>query len=367
MGGERPLAPEVVSATCDELLSRPERQRALYLRNSSLAARPEVVRELTHRSFRLRSTDPPQALRIGRLALRLARCLGLGLPARDLAVDVFAEALANLGHLLQLQEKYVRADRLLGQARLLAERGTGKPEVRSYVLWRLGTLRRSQTRFSEAVEALSEAEVLFQRLGDTANAAGVRAALGLTHLYSNEPERALEVMRSVRELFSDGLEPDLVFMNLHNMLLCFEALGEPHLALQEMERAEVYYRKLATPALRLRAWWLKGRLCCSVGRLAEAARYLERIRGALLERKLHYDASVASLDLALVYAKQRKPHLVYQLASETQALFTAREVPKEASALLLVFAKAAEHWRADATLLEGLLRDLTPIRRATGR
>ena len=362
-----PLSSQRVTALCDDLLSNPKRPSDLYLRNSPLVARAEVVQELVHRSYNLRHQDARHAAQIGRLAWRIAEALrqapGLGL----VVPETQCEALANLGNLERVRGRYRRAEVLLARAAALLAEGSGSAGQLALVLRYRASLRGAQQAFGEAVALLVDAECLYQRIGDKGNVAKVRVMLGLTHLYANEPKRALEVMGSLRELLCDSVEPELIFLNLHNMHLCFEALGKPLLALELMEQADIYYRKFVTPQQAPRIWGFRGRLLCSLGSLAEAAVYLEHSRRAFLERKLPYDAAIASLDLALVYARQRKPHLVYQLASETKSLFTAREVPREASAILLVFAKAAEHWQANADCIEGLLRDLTPVRRATGR
>lgn len=362
----RPLSERQVCAICDRLSAPRAEGRNLFLRNSRRAARPQVVLELVQRSFGLRKSEPQRALQIGRLALRLSRRLGPERPGAAEVACAQGEAIANLANLLRLREKYRSAAVLLSVAEAVCG-GVADSSLRARLMEYRALLLRAQGHLKEAAEELSRAAALYQSIADPLRLARALVSLAIVQRRAGDARAALTTLHSVCRQFDEQADVDLGLVTLHNLVLCLEDLGDHAQALQELGRAEAFYRKLAAPAYQLPGWWLKGRLLSRAGALPEAAQYLEATRQAFLERRLPYDASLAALDLALVYAKQRRPHLVYKLASEMHAVFTAKGIPHQAAAALAAFGHAAEHWRADAKLIEQLLAGLAPARRASGR
>lgn len=353
-----------VAEFCDKILARSPGQVALYLRNSDPARRVEVVDEIVRRTFSLRRTSLDAAVRLSRLALRLARQLpgSAAISSRE----VVAKAAGNLADLLRHKEKYSSADRLLRAAWRMVGGGTTW-QLRGLLLEWQGALRRDQRRLPEAIANLEEARGIYQASSSHLELLRAEIGVGMAYFYANQPAVALRTFRSALRQSHHTQSVDLAFAALHNLIFCLEALGYYHVAMNELERCDAFYRSLATPSLATRASWLKGRLYCSLDHLPEAARHLEHVRAEFLAKNLFYDAALAGIDLALVYAKQKKLHLVYKLASEMLPVFEAQQVPREASAVLLLFAKTAELWRADALAVENFLATLAPIRRSSGR
>lgn len=363
----RPLEPEAVDETCDRLSSAKGPARELYLRNSPRALRAEVALALTHRSFAKRATDFDQALDLGRLAVRLARHPKLTAPSPAVRADVLAEAAANLANLLRIKERYTLADRLLAFAAERGREGTGDLLVRGFHLRCVAALRRHQRRFAEAVEAAKEAEALYRRLGDARNRVIASILEGTAHLAASEP--ALAHAAISKALPSVHLEKDrvLAFTALHNLILTFEALGDTAWAYDEMRRADVFYKMNSSPLFDLRAGWVRGRLQCANGELGKARKSLEAAKAGFMARGLHYDAALAGLDLGLVYAELGEVRQLAELSREMWHVFTAKKIPREAAATLLLFADTARRWQAKPEFIRGLLAELAPVRRATGR
>lgn len=357
--------PEPVAEVCGELLAREGRQRLLYLRNSARARRPEVVQELACRSHALRHAEPSRALELGRLAVRLARCLGPMQGAVALVAE--AQAVANLGNLLRLRERYGSADALLRRALRTLEAAGGEPGLKALFLAYHATLRIDQRRAEEAQSLIEECLGLYERLQDRHSIGRARMLLARCYYNRLEPRDALRELRLAASYIDSRQDPALGLDLLHNRFLYLEADGQGELALQLMEQAEELYREYAAPDFVHQAWWLKGRLHTGHGELGEAVRHLEAAHQAYLARNLPYDASLVSLDLALPLARLGLDHLVTLLARQMYAVFLSKKIPREATAALLLFHDAALDSKADAKLIEDLLRELAPMRCATGR
>lgn len=364
--GRRPLPAQRVAAVCDDLLARAGRLSSLYLANSPLVARAEVVTALVRRSYGLRHDDPHHATRIARLAWRIANHLRSATGQALVVLDAQVEALANLGNLERVRENYLRAKVLLGRALAMLANGGGSASRRALVLEFQASLLRAQRAFAEAVEILREAASLYEKVADEANVGRVRLLHSYALYQSAEPREALRVLRSALPLLHAREEPGLGVGALHNYILYLEADGQHQLALALAVHGEDYFRALGSPSFLHRTWWVKGRLFSAVGNHSEAARYLEAAKNSFVERKLPYIAALVTLDLALVFARLGRRDIVAQLASEAQAVFSAKGIPREATAAFLLFAQAAREWRADVALVENLVAQLTPLRRASG-
>jgi hypothetical protein len=64
------------------------------------------------------------------------------------------------------------------------------------------------------------------------------------------------------------------------------------------------------------------------------------VRESLLEDEMAYDAALASLDLALVYAKQGRTAELKRVAEEIVPVFESQDVHREAATALMLFQDA---------------------------
>jgi hypothetical protein len=91
---------------------------------------------------------------------------------------------------------------------------------------------------------------------------------------------------------------------------------------------------------------VRGRLHAGLCEYAHAVRFLEAARQGFVERRMAYDAALAALDLALVYARCRERLKVRELAVQMYPIFVSEGIAREASAALLLFVEAARELRA---------------------
>ena len=78
------------------------------------------------------------------------------------------------------------------------------------------------------------------------------------------------------------------------------------------------------------------------------------VREGFLEWGSGYDAALAALDLALLYADEGRSAEMRRLARAMAPVFRAQDVHREALAALLLFVEAAGREEADRRLVEHL-------------
>lgn len=136
-----------------------------------------------------------------------------------------------------------------------------------------------------------------------------------------------------------------------------ELRGEALALLRALEPA---YRLQPNRLDSLRGLWLKGRLHRHFRDFEEAAVVLDEVRQGFLKESLAYDAALAGLDLAQVYAEQRELGRVGELAREVVPVFLAHDIPQEAAAALRLFEETARRHSADTAAISRLLAALEP-------
>ncbi|MFN7960778.1 MAG: hypothetical protein U0002_05845 [Thermoanaerobaculia bacterium] len=100
----------------------------------------------------------------------------------------------------------------------------------------------------------------------------------------------------------------------------------------------------APAKLRLQVRWAIGRIFLEAGSPEGAAEALEEVCDAFTHQGLMRDAALSGLDLALAYLRARRHKDVRQLAQHLYPVFVHEQIPNEASAALLLFTKATDHY-----------------------
>jgi len=104
----------------------------------------------------------------------------------------------------------------------------------------------------------------------------------------------------------------------------------------------------------LRLRWLEGKLQQALGRTREAESSLASARAGFLRQGIGFDAALVSLDLAQLYAGERRTAEMRGLAEEMLPIFKSRDLHSAAVAALILFQQSI---RMD-TLSSQLLQDL---------
>ena len=104
----------------------------------------------------------------------------------------------------------------------------------------------------------------------------------------------------------------------------------------------------------LRLRWLEGKLAQAQGELERSEVAFEEVRDRFLERRLPYEAALASLDLAAVYYEQGRYGEMKRLAAESLPVFHTLGIHREALAALTLFCEAVERERVSLRFLAEL-------------
>jgi hypothetical protein len=149
-------------------------------------------------------------------------------------------------------------------------------------------------------------------------------------------------------------------MNLMALLIEAGKHAEAEVVLPEVRSLA---KEQHNPLDLLRLTWAEGRIALGLGRLGAAEAAFRDAQREFFERGMGYDAALASLDLAILYAQEERTVELKQLASEILPVFQSREVHREAMAILLMFQHAAEEESLTLELARRLADSLKRERR----
>ena len=356
-----PLEPEVAEERCAELEGASPVERRALLRRRGDFGRVEVVAGLCRRAYSLRHSQPAEALRIARLATQAAGALSRKRALRALAADLRSEAWAQVANSLRVQGDLGAADRTWRRADAYLKQGSQDPQLRSLELELKGVLRTEERRFHEAVSVLAEAASLYEAAGLRHEAGRSRLILARALFNRGEVEEALHAAFQGSGQIEPERERGMGIGAFHNLILYAAELGHTTRALLLLSVSLHHYERIGG-LFHLRGLWLAARISASRGR-PTAAPLLEKIKAELLRRRLYYDAALCSLDLALAYAHGGHFGKVKELAAEMYPVFVRQEIPREASATLLLFAQAAREEQATAEAIARWSQEVRTFKR----
>lgn len=337
-----------------ELDRLPAEEQGLRVRNLRRYASPALSAALVERSHVARFGDHKEMLRCAQLALaaaEAARTVDAGGPS--LLADCRARAWAQLGNAQRVRSDLAGAERSFDSALSLLKKGTGDAELRAWVLHHFSSLGLCKRDFRAAIALLEEVVEIHRDLHDRAGEAAALIKLALAKIYAGQPAEAIEPLHSAIPLLTPH-DIDLLRTAVHNLVLCYQELGEPKHAYGLMADAEPHFTTCSDPIVMLHVNWVRGKIERDLGLLDAAEIRLLRVREALLERDLSFDVAVLSLDLAEVYALWRRVPELVSTVGETIPIFQGLGVTRDLLASLLKLQEVA-HQQVTAL---GLLRDV---------
>ena len=335
------------------LLAELERDEAAAAESSWEAKTWRFVELLCHESEAVAAAETGRALKLAELALRVAeRAPGKGARRSKLEANVWI----FLGNARRVNGELPTAEAAFTRARELWAAWTGPTPI-PLAAWRLpdgqASLRRHQGRFAEALVLHGEA------LAASPEAAGrILLNTAFTLEQQGEPERALATLHEAELRIDAAREPRLLcvlhfnrLVNLCNLRRYAEA-AELLPAVQAMA--------LGRPLDEVRVRWLGAKIDAGLGRRTEAAAALDQVRREFLDRRIAFDAAVASLELAVLYLEDGRSAEVKTLAAELAPIFAAQNVARETLASLKLFCEAVRQETATAELARRCLKEMRP-------
>lgn len=353
---------EGAAELAEKLAALPRGQRRQLFRKVPAAAHPEVVEQLLTLARALRGQDLPGAQRLARLAVGCALEAARRFPRPHMAADACAEAWAELANLARIGGTFQASRRNFQRAESALERGTGDKQLLVSVLRRRASLALAERDLKLASDQLRLALRVQADLDDQHEAGKLRLVLGAVRAKAGEVLAAFDENLFALENLNPLRDRLIYFRAVHNSILYMVDLGWHRLALGISDGSYPHYPKFGDDLLTLRGGWVRGRLHAMIGGSSLAERLLDEARRGFAAKNLSYEAALATLDLAFVYAKQRDMRKVAHLVREAYPVFVAKNIPREAAATLLFFADTAKQFGATASAIEVLVKELHALR-----
>jgi tetratricopeptide (TPR) repeat protein len=337
-----------------ELMRHPLERRRLLVQNSARFQSWGLCELLLSQPIETLS-GPREAHDIAGVAVALAEGLDPAVYGPALLEDMKARAWSYLANARRLLSDFHGADLAFDAAESHLAQGTGERLERARLLDLKASLRTIQGRYDEAFGLLNRAIAIYQRAQQRHLLGRVLLNKGHVCIWEGNLEMATALLRQGLALVEPDREPKLVATAYHNLAYVLTEVGQPREALALVTRARLLYLELGDRLYLIRLQYTEGKIAMNLGRLEQAEGILRAVRKSFLEKGMAYDAALASMELAQVYARQQRHAEIRSLSEELLPIFQSRDLQREAIAALIMFQQAAEA----ETLTQGLIQEVT--------
>lgn len=307
--------------------------------------------------------EPARAINLAELAVTVSYQLG---DAYDpyWVIDLRAKAYAYVGNSRRVLGELRSAETAFRESEaLLAKSMTGNPLIEAEVLHLKASLRRAQRHLGEALSLVDRSLSIYQDCGDAYNAGMVLLKKSKILEDAGHLEESIRLLDGLNLELEDQQEPRLYLYARYNLMLCLTTADRYQEAEKLLPEIQKSFPGEARPLDLLRLRWTEGKIAFGLGRVAQAEEAFRSVQQEFLARGMGYDAALVSLDLAVLYAQERRTGELKKLAAELMRVFEARDVRREAVAALLMFQKACEEERLTTQLAGKIARMLKEAKR----
>lgn len=289
---------------------------------------PALVEALLERSWALRHEDPAQMVELARLATLAARDLDSVTFGPERVSDLKCRAHTELGNALRVAELFEEAQAAFHSAYKHYRQGSENALLLGRLMDVHSSLFRAQRQFKAARNALLLAYTIYIRNGQRHLAGRSILKMGIFTGYAGEPEKALRLIGKGLRLIDESLDPELVFVGIHNQIWFLADSGR----FEQAERLLFQNRgRYAGQGRlnRLRLRWMEGRIDTGLGRHERAATIFEEVQKGFDEAELGYPAALASLDQALALMRLGRTSEAREIALAAAEAFRGLGVERE--------------------------------------
>jgi len=273
-------------------------------------------------------SDARRATELAILAVRIALALPKESYHPDWVQDLQARAFAYLANALKVANELTAADLAFADA----ERRFSwhSPLVEAELLTIKSSLRREQRRYTEALEAAATALKIYRDLGDRRGTLACR--LLQAKAYEEVPDwaSACDLLRTAETEAQLADDSRFLAALLNNFVTCLAKIGSYQEAMERLPQAKNLIAEHGRDTDRLRLRWTEALVLDGLGRIEEAETALRTLQQEFLDRRMPLDATLVSLDLAVVLFKSGKADALKTLAAELLPIFESRGLTTEA-------------------------------------
>jgi tetratricopeptide (TPR) repeat protein len=348
LAAERAAAP----ARLAELLTHSAEQRLLLIRNHPGFQTWGLLERLIETARETTFQKPAAGEEIGRLALQLADLLDAGYYGTERIQDLRARLWGYVGNARRVTADLREAEEAFQTAFELLRTGTGDPLERALLIDLHASLRREQGRHGEALRLLARALRIYRKVGETHREGRVLVKMSTVHEHAGMPERAIPLLYEALRKIDAGREPRLLLGAQHNLITFLAEVGRPLEAQRLLIQVRPLYDRFADGWMRNRRRWVEGKIALGLGQVREAEACFVAAREAFIVDERVFEAAFVALELAALYAEQRRTAELARLAEETLPIFASRQsYPRAFAALALLHRVAADEQASrDATI-----------------
>ena len=301
---------------------------------------------LLKKSRELGLEDPERARKAADLAVRVAEQLDLEIYGAPIVQDVRAMAWAYLAESRRVQAEVQLAESSMEKAEQLLEEGSGDPLARAELLSLKASLAGYCGQFEEALRYLNRASSIYRRLGEKHLFGRTLLKKGTLLGNAGQQVTAVRLIRRSIDLIDPPREPRLIVAATHNLIWFLNESGRTGEVDACVGGARRLYERSGDRRHLSRLRWLEGKLATQP-REAEGA--LLAAREGLAREGLAYEAALAAMDLAVLYAHERRESDMRRQADQLFPLFRSDDMYRETTTALLSFQQRTG--REDAALL----------------
>ncbi len=328
-----------------ELEAQPVSRQLLLVLNSRRFRNWFLCEALLKRAFEAGLSEPQEAVRLAEIGVALAGRVVESVPTERVNHDLAARAWAVLGNARRIGFDLDGSEEAFREARESLERGSADPLEEADVERLHGLLRADQRRFPEAIAHFERAGRLYRSVGDMHQVGKALAEKARAFGESGDSDRMISLLRQAVQLLDPEREPRQHLVAQHNLTWALKESGRLDEALASLQEILPLHARSAKPMDLLRLRWLEGKLAQAQGELGRAEAAFTEVCDGFLERRLAYDATLASLDLAAVFCEQGRIGEMRRLAADSLPVFRALGVHSEALAALALYEQAVERER----------------------
>jgi transcriptional regulator with XRE-family HTH domain len=344
----------------DSLKDRPFRDGRVLVEGAREYRSWALAERLCEESETSAAADAARALDLATLALRVAEVAPLAESQRQ---SLQGYALFFLGNARRVSGDLPKAEEAFAQAHLLWSSGhSALPLPQWRVLDLEASLLREQRRWEQALWLHDQAFTAAP--AEERNRILIKKAMTLEQSGHHEP--AIEVLRQTEPQIDASRDPRLAFALHSNLALNLVRLGRFAEAEPNLREARRLAEQLGNGLDLVRLRWVEGLNAAGLGRRDEAIEALSQVREEFLSRGIAYDATLATLELAVLYLEEGRTTEVKTLARQMARLFQAQRVERETLAALKLFREAAEKEQVTVELARTLIAGLLQARREPG-
>jgi tetratricopeptide (TPR) repeat protein len=333
---ERAAAPALLA----ELVAQPVEKRPLLARNQPRFQAWGLLELLLDRGREQGMREPGHGEDLARLALDVADCLDASYYGAERIEDLRARAWGCRGNARRVISDFHGAEEAFRAALRHLRRGTGDPLERAILLDVRTSLLIDQRRFADAMRLLRRTFAICLEIGERHRAGKALVNMDAVHHYAGTPEKGIPLLYQALELIDPERDPFLVVCAWHNLIDDLAEAGRFLEAQKLFLRSRPLYARAVEPAVENRRRWVEGKIARGLGRPEEAEGLFRSARDAFVDQGIAYDAALASLDLATLYAEQGRTAELKRVAEEMVPIFSSRQIHREALAALTLWRQA---------------------------